>query len=41
VPKPWRDAIAPANAARVKAAADAGRPAQEVTDKLTEILREY
>jgi TRAP-type C4-dicarboxylate transport system substrate-binding protein len=39
--KPWREAIAPANAAWVKAATDAGWPAQEVMDKLTEILHEY
>jgi TRAP-type C4-dicarboxylate transport system substrate-binding protein len=39
--KPWRDAIASANAAWIKAATDAGWPAQEVMDKLTEILREY
>jgi C4-dicarboxylate-binding protein DctP len=39
--KPWRDAIAPANADWAKTATDAGWPAQEVTDKLREILREY
>jgi C4-dicarboxylate-binding protein DctP len=39
--KPWRDAIAPANAAWVKAASDAGYPAQEVIDRLSEILHEY
>jgi TRAP-type C4-dicarboxylate transport system substrate-binding protein len=38
---PWREAIAPANAAWVKAATDAGWPAQEVFDTLSEILHEY